>query len=104
MPPAVHFGRGVRAVYALSWPERVLAIPGSLVVNATPAGTGGTPAPLRAEELRGARLVYDLVYTPKPTPLETAASLAGVPARSGLGMLIRQAELARSLWFGEGAG
>ncbi len=99
-----HFGQGVRAVLAMSWPLRGQAVAGALVINATPAGTEGSPTPLAADHLQGARLVYDLVYTPRPTPLEMAATLAGIPARNGFGMLVRQAELARKLWFGEWGG
>lgn len=75
----------------------------ALIVNATPLGMApqvyasawpsGVPFPPGA-------LVYDLVYNPHETALVRAARAAGLPARTGLGMLIEQAALAFERWTG----
>jgi shikimate dehydrogenase len=45
--------------------------------------------------------VYDLVYNPRETKLVRDARVAGLPARTGLGMLIEQAALAFEIWTGQ---
>lgn len=80
-----------------------------LVINATPLGTwkhDGThehETPARAENLRGARLVYDLVYNPSQTAFMREASAAGCETIGGLEMLIGQAAAQWKLWTGEDA-
>jgi shikimate dehydrogenase len=74
-----------------------------LVVNTTPVGMSpnigispwpeGTPFPQRA-------LFYDLVYNPRNTKLVLEARANGLPAETGLGMLVEQAALAFKLWTG----
>jgi shikimate dehydrogenase len=44
--------------------------------------------------------VYDLVYNPRETRLVREAHAAGLPATTGLGMLIEQAALAFEVWTG----
>lgn len=44
--------------------------------------------------------VYDLVYNPRETTLVKDARAAGLPATTGLGMLIEQAALAFEIWTG----
>ena len=44
--------------------------------------------------------VYDLVYQPRETLLVRRARAAGLPAESGLGMLLEQAALSFELWTG----
>jgi shikimate dehydrogenase len=74
-----------------------------LIVNATPAGMSpnilGNPWPAGLDFPRSACL-YDLVYNPAETALLRAAHAAGIPARSGLGMLVEQAALAFERWTG----
>ncbi len=72
-----------------------------LIVNATPVGmhpdinaspwASGVPLPAKAA-------VYDLVYNPVETALFKQARAAGLPARTGLGMLVEQAALAFERW------
>ena len=74
-----------------------------LIVNATPVGMSphpddspwpaGTPFPAQAA-------VYDLVYNPRRTLLVRQAQAAGLPATTGLGMLIEQAALSFERWTG----
>lgn len=79
-----------------------------LIINTTPLGTRGqseTETPATAEQLRGARLVYDLVYNPAETKLLREAREAGCATveRGGLAMLIAQAATQFKLWTGEDA-
>jgi shikimate dehydrogenase len=75
----------------------------SLVVNATPVGMSpridSSPWP-EDVPLPGGAAVYDLVYNPRQTKLVGAALDAGLPAQSGLGMLVEQAALAFEIWTG----
>ena len=65
-----------------------------LVVNATPV------APATREQLRGVRLVYDLVYNPIETKLLYDAREAGCETLGGLEMLVAQAKIQFELWTG----
>lgn len=79
---------------------------GGLIVNTTPAGMKNVPdvcpiAPDRlGEAMRHASGVVDAIYNPPETVLTRAAREAGVPACTGLYMLIRQAVEAEALWQG----
>ena len=66
-----------------------------LVVNATPE------SPATAEQLQGARWVYDLVYNPIETPLLKEARKAGCQTLRGLEMLVAQAKIQFELWTGK---
>jgi shikimate 5-dehydrogenase len=77
-----------------------------VVVNATPLGTRGASEddmPATASQLRGARLVYDLVYNPRRTRFLLEAEKAGCETLSGLEMLIAQAAEQFRLWTGTNA-
>jgi shikimate dehydrogenase len=76
----------------------------SLLVNTTPVGM--SPEIDRSPWPAGMRFpqdvaVYDLVYDPRRTRLVKQAGAAGLPARTGLGMLIEQAVLAFEIWTGQ---
>ncbi len=75
-----------------------------VVVNATPLGTRGeleTETPVTAEQLRGVRLAYDLVYNPLETQFMREARQAGCETVGGLEMLIAQAVEQFRLWTGK---
>lgn len=75
--------------------------PADLLVNASPLGMTGQPAlPLDLAPLPAHAIVYDLVYAPLETPLLAAARRQGLDVIDGLDMLIGQAALAFSLFFG----
>jgi shikimate dehydrogenase/3-dehydroquinate dehydratase type I len=71
-----------------------------LVINATPLGSGALvdQTPATAEQLRGVRCVYDLVYNPIETRLLKEASKAGCKTIRGLEMLVAQAKNQFELW------
>jgi 3-dehydroquinate dehydratase/shikimate dehydrogenase len=74
-----------------------------LVINATPLGTRGgredyTPA--TADQLRGVRLAYDLVYNPLETRFLREARSAGCETLGGIEMLVAQAVEQFKLWTG----
>jgi shikimate dehydrogenase len=73
-----------------------------VLVNATPNGMSEDDVPLlSADEMRGGRLVYDLVYAPPRTRLLREAERAGCRALGGLPMLVAQAERQFEWWTGE---
>jgi 3-dehydroquinate dehydratase/shikimate dehydrogenase len=74
-----------------------------VVINATPLGTQGeqqTETPATAEQLRGVRLAYDLVYNPMETRFLGEACAAGCETLSGIEMLLAQAAEQFKLWTG----
>ncbi len=81
-------------------------LPITLLVNTTPLGMtphlDATPWPADLLFPEHAA-VYDLVYNPRETTFVRAARAAGLPATTGLGMLIEQAALAFELWTGRPA-
>jgi 3-dehydroquinate dehydratase / shikimate dehydrogenase len=77
-----------------------------VVVNTTPLGTLGlseSETPATAEQLRGARLAYDLVYNPQETRFLREARAAGCETVTGLEMLVAQAAGQFRLWMGREA-
>lgn len=75
-----------------------------VLVNATPLGMGGDdPGPLTANELKGVKLVFDLVTSATDTPLVREAKLAGVATIGGIDMLIEQAVKQFEAWTGRAA-
>lgn len=83
-----------------------------LVVNTTPLGMASVtnPAavtqsplnPTQLEQLQPSCLVYDLIYTPRPTALLRLAAARGCPCQDGLEMLVQQGAAALRLWSGLG--
>lgn len=77
-----------------------------VLVNTTPAGMLYQPDPcpfdpaLLPQVIARATGVADVIYNPPETMLTTAARAAGVPACTGLYMLIDQAVAAEALWQG----
>jgi shikimate dehydrogenase len=75
-----------------------------LIVNTTPIGMHPTvdQSPLTAAHLAlvpiGA-VVYDLIYTPRPTQLLTIAAQRGLATLDGLEMLVQQGAAALEIWL-----
>ena len=74
-----------------------------VVINATPLGSGELidQVPATANQLNGARFVYDLVYNPIETRFLQEAGKAGCKTIRGLEMLIAQAKNQFELWTGQ---
>lgn len=60
-------------------------------------------SPVEATKLNGLGWVYDLIYTPRRTPLLLEAAAQGIPIIDGLEMLVAQAELQYRAWMNEPA-
>jgi shikimate dehydrogenase len=91
-------------VLRLQWRE--LAQGADVVIQATSAGmTGaddgdGVAAIVPWDLLSKTALAYDVVYVPRETPFLSRARAAGLFAKGGLGMLVRQAALSFRIWTG----
>jgi 3-dehydroquinate dehydratase/shikimate dehydrogenase len=75
-----------------------------IVINATPLGTRGElerDTPATADQLRGVRLAYDLVYNPTITRFLDEARAAGCEMLGGIAMLVAQAVEQFKLWTGK---
>jgi shikimate dehydrogenase len=94
-------------VLRLQWKD--LVAEADCVIQATSAGMlGGSrgedvAAIVPWDRLPAHALVYDVVYNPPVTPFLEAARKHGFHAEGGLGMLVRQAELAIKMWTGHDA-
>jgi len=74
-----------------------------LVVNTTPLGSGAyiDQSPATAQQLSGARWVYDLIYNPSETKLMREAHQVGCKTLGGLEMLNAQARIQFEFWTGK---
>ena len=77
----------------------------NLVVNGTPLGMAEMrdQTPLSAQQLAllpASAVVYDVVYTPRPTLLLKLAAQRGLSVFDGLEMLVQQGAAALKLWTG----
>lgn len=73
----------------------------SLIINATPLGSAKHPdvrPPLPYSALTPEHLLFDLTYSPSPTPFLAAGLDHGATARNGFGMLWYQAIEAWRYW------
>jgi len=71
-----------------------------LIVNATSAGLDGVSLPLGGLQPRPGAALYDMVYTPTPTPLMCELAARGTTVADGLSMLVAQAAASFALWTG----
>jgi shikimate dehydrogenase len=75
-----------------------------LVVNATPLGLHQSDAqPMPARLLEPHLMVYDTVYSSRPTAFVNGAIRAGARGANGLSMLLHQGALAFEIWFDRAA-
>ncbi|MFN5516368.1 MAG: shikimate dehydrogenase family protein, partial [Cyanobacteriota bacterium] len=95
------------AVTVHPWEQLPLLLPQTrLLINTTPVGMApkGDSSPLTLAELTllsRQALVYDLIYTPRPTRLLREAQTLGVATLDGLEMLARQGAAALGLWLNQ---
>ncbi len=76
-------------------------LPGAVVVNATPLGMAGEALP--AGVMEGMVGLFDMAYGDSATPAVAAARRRGVPAATGLDLLLAQAAASFELWTGVSA-
>jgi shikimate dehydrogenase len=99
-PPSGKLSQALR----LQWSE--LVAHADCVIQATSAGMkGGDPGEdvssvVAWDRLPAHAIAYDVVYNPRVTPFLRAARARGLVAVDGLGMLVRQAGLAITIWTG----
>lgn len=93
------FGGRVRAVDAAG--ARDEAADADLIVNATSAGMDGLTVPLDGLVTRPGAALYDMVYTPSPTPLMRDLAAQGAHVADGLDMLVGQAAASWQAWTGQ---
>jgi shikimate dehydrogenase len=96
---ARQLGRGITVV---PWAERDRIMwECRLVANTTTLGMNGVGAPdLDFLRFRRNLIITDAVYTPLETPFLARARECGLQTVDGLGMLLHQAVLGFSKWFG----
>ncbi|MBE9155355.1 shikimate dehydrogenase [Nodosilinea sp. LEGE 06152] len=88
-----------------SWADLPTLLPtADLIVNTTPIGmhTTADQTPLAADQLDLAldtAVVYDLIYTPRPTRLLALAAQRGLDTVDGLEMLVQQGAVALEIWL-----
>jgi shikimate dehydrogenase len=92
-----------------SWKDMDELLPtADLVVHCTPLGMHPhvTDCPLTAAQiqlLRPAAIVYDLIYTPRPTQLLKLAKTQGCQVIDGLEMLVNQGAVGLERWLNQPA-
>ncbi|MDX1978462.1 MAG: shikimate dehydrogenase [Pseudanabaenaceae cyanobacterium bins.68] len=86
-----------------SWSELDALLPAtSLLVNTTPIGMAEDACPLSLDQiylLDAQAIVYDLIYTPRPTLLLQQAQARRLTTIDGLAMLLHQGALALEFWL-----
>ncbi|NJL22257.1 MAG: shikimate dehydrogenase [Leptolyngbyaceae cyanobacterium SM1_3_5] len=86
-----------------TWSDLPTLLPSAdLLVNTTPIGMHPDidRSPLEAlDRLSATAIVYDLIYTPRPTKLLQQAQARGLEAIDGLEMLVQQGAAALELWL-----
>lgn len=73
-----------------------------LIVNCTPLGMYPEINNIPVDEIviKHCKAVYDTVYNPLTTKLVGTAKKYGIPAKTGLDMLIYQAVVSHKIWYG----
>jgi len=96
-------------LYIHTWAELPDLLPqADLLVNTTPVGMHPhiNQSPLSAAaiaQLPQQAIVYDLIYTPRPTLLLKQAQIQGLAIIDGLEMLIQQGAAALQIWLQQSA-
>ena len=75
-----------------------------VIINVTPVGMSTVDKGLpfgRQYSFKPEQLVYDVIYSPRKTPLLDNAERAGCKIRNGFGMLVNQGILAFEIWSGK---
>lgn len=90
-------------VEVIDWDAREAALPDqALLVNTSPIGMAASPgSPCRLDAAPPGLVVADIVYVPRVTPLLAEARARGLRTVEGLGMLIYQARIGFTAFFGQ---
>ncbi|MEM1425090.1 MAG: shikimate dehydrogenase, partial [Cyanobacteria bacterium P01_H01_bin.130] len=97
------------ALEPVLWSDLPSSLNGAeLVVNTTPVGMHPheDASPLsegQLEKLSAQAVVYDIIYTPRPTLLIKQAADRGFKTLDGLEMLVQQGAIALEKWSGQSA-
>ncbi len=104
------FGQSAKKLQVHTWSslDKLLAR-AELVVNTTPIGmvvSSSLPliSPLTIEQINiisASAIIYDLIYTPRPTKLLQLAQARGLISVDGLMMLLYQGAMALEFWTGQ---
>ncbi len=72
-----------------------------IIVNTTPVGMypNNLVSPVKLTDFTHLSAVFDIIYNPQKTKLVLDAEELGIPAFSGLLMLVAQAEKSSEIWF-----
>lgn len=72
-----------------------------IIVNTTPVGMypNNLVSPVKLEDFTHLEAVFDIIYNPQKTKLVLDAERLGIPAFSGLLMLVAQAKKSSEIWF-----
>ena len=78
------------------------AVPATLVLQCTPLGLrpDDDPSPVSLDAVDDDALAVDLTYADRPSAFLRAAAARGLESIDGRRMLVGQAALAFSMWFG----
>ena len=93
----------VPSIYNIPWDQREIAVKNSgLIVNASAGGMAGKgQLDLDLSGIEPSCFVYDLVYTPRETPLLKKAKAMGCETLGGIEMLIAQARPSFKYFYGQ---
>ncbi|MBU6229091.1 MAG: shikimate dehydrogenase [Cyanobacteria bacterium REEB459] len=93
------------ALTLYSWSDLMDILPGvDLIVNTTPLGMADSSdqsplTPSALDRVRSHALIYDLIYTPRPTRLLSLAAERQLATLDGLEMLVQQGAAALKIWL-----
>ena len=93
----------VPSLYTVPWESRHKALStAGLVVNASAGGmTGKSDLDISLSHAAPGTFIYDLIYTPRVTPILAQAQRFDLPHMGGLDMLIAQARPSFKLFYGK---
>jgi shikimate dehydrogenase len=95
---ATALGKGAMVA---DWGDAAPLSRAALVVNSTSLGMAGQPPlDLSLDHVQAHAVIADIVYVPRTTALLAEAARRGHRTMGGLGMLLHQAGLGFSRWFG----
>lgn len=97
------FIRGSNKIFKTQeWNEKVIPTSVDLLVNCTSVGMKqGEGLDINLTKMKKNSIIYDIVYSKKPTQLVKEAKNLGLATQRGHAMLVRQAAESFKIWFNE---